>query len=258
MHTGILLATLVAGFTCGTHADSRWPDERAAGAFQCHADFRLDAYGHLLDELERLQRDLVRTLAVDESREPIHLFLFARRTTYEDYLQLYFPEVPSRRALYIKERGPGMVFAYQSNEFEIDVRHEGTHALLHADLPMVPLWLDEGLAEYFEASHADRAGKHPHLSKVRWSARLGQTPRLERLEELRDLNQMGASEYRQAWSWVHFMLHGPAAAHDELLRFLADIRAQTPPGLFSERLRRRIPNLETEYSQHFRNWNLSE
>lgn len=248
--------TVLALFVPGLlRAETRWPDERTAGPFLCHADFSLDSHTHLLDELARLQRDLVRTLGIAESEQSIHLFLFERQSTYEDYLKLYFPDVPTRRALFIKERGPGMVFAYRTDEFEIDVRHEGTHALLHADLPLVPLWLDEGLAEYFEAPYDQRAFGHPHLAKVKWNLRWGlSTPKLEKLEQLRSLQQMGPSEYRQAWAWVHFMLHGSSTAHEELELFLADIRAQTPPGQLSERLRRRIPDLEQKFEEHFRQW----
>lgn len=235
-------------------AESRWPDERTAGPFLCHADFALDRHTNLLDELARLQRDLARTVGVSEPHEPILLYLFSHQSTYEGYLKIHFPSVPSRRALYIKERGPGMVFAYRTSDFEIDVRHEGTHALLHADLPMVPLWLDEGLAEYFEVPYDDRAFAHPHLAKVKWSVRLGQKSAMERLEQLRGLEQMGPSEYRQSWAWVHFMLHGSPDAHDELVRFLADIRAHVPPGQLSERLHRRIPNLEKKFAEHFKQW----
>lgn len=244
-------------------AQARWPDERAAGPFLCHADFSLAAHENLLQELAALQRDLVRTLGVQLTREPIHLFLFAQKRTYDAYLGHYFPDVPSRRALYIKERGPGMVFAFRSaDDFEIDVRHEGTHALLHADLAMVPLWLDEGLAEYFELPADQRTHGHRHLKDMKWQlskmnfvARIKPAQSsLERLEDLHELNQMGANEYRQAWSWVHFMLHGSEAAHDELLRYLADIRAQTPPGRLGERLRRRIPDLEEQWAEHLRSW----
>ena len=235
-------------------AESWWPDERTAGPFLCHADFPLKAHENLLEELARLQRDLVRTLGIAESREPIHLHLFERKATYDSYLRLHFPEVPSRRALFIKERGPGMVFAYRTSEFEIDVRHEGTHALLHADLAMVPLWLDEGLAEYFEVPYDERAFYHPHLRNVKWSVRLGQVPRIERLEQLHTLEQMGPREYGQAWAWVHFMLHGSPIAQEELVRYLADIRAHTPPGQLSERLNRRLPDLNQKFVEHFRQW----
>lgn len=247
----------------GAPAEIRWPDEKSAGAFLCHADFSLTNYTHLLDEMAQLQRDLVRTLGIAEPREPIHLFLFNHKSIYESYLGKHFPNVPTRRALYIKERGPGMVFAYRSDDFEVDVRHEATHALLHTDLAVVPLWLDEGLAEYFEEPYDRRTFDHPHLSEMKWqlskvnlAARIkSSSPSLERLEDLRDLKQMGAAEYRQSWAWVHFMLHGSPEAQDELSRFLTDIRAQTPPGRLSDRLKRRIPNLELNFTDHLRQWN---
>jgi hypothetical protein len=250
------LVVLLTTVLCRSRAEGRWPDERAAGAFLCHADFPLEAHAHLLDELSRLQIDITRTLAIGEADEPIHLFLFGQRATYDEYLRLHYPNVPSRRALYIKEKGIGMVFAadHRSPEFDVDVRHEGTHALLHADLPMVPLWLDEGLAEYFEPPHAARASGHPHLKTVKRSALLRIPPDLQKLEQLSDLRQMGSSEYRHAWAWVHFMLHGSSAAREELVQFLADIRAQTPPGQLSQRLKRKIPNLDHEFNDHFRRW----
>ena len=205
-------------------------------------------------QMATLQQDLTKDLRIAPASEPIHLFLFERKSTYEDYLALHFPGVPYRRALFIKERGPGMVFAYLSTDFETDVRHESTHALLHATLPLVPLWLDEGLAEYFEEPASERADNSPHLSKVTWAARFGQTPDLAELEQIGSLASMGATQYRHAWAWVHFMLHGPAEAHDELVSFLSAIQSYSPPGVLSDRLRQRIPDLDERFREHFRTW----
>ena len=232
----------------------RWPDERSVGPFVCHADFPLAAHANLLGEMARLQEDLARTLSVQAPREQINLYLFEKKGTYQRYIKSYFPNVPFRRALYIKQRGPGMVFAFQSNDFETDVRHEGTHALLHAAMPMVPLWLDEGLAEYFEVPGERRAFGHPHLSKIRWATRFGQVPKIERLDRIQSLARMGPSEYRNSWAWVHFMLHGSEQAHKELTRYLKDIQAHVPPGSLAERLRRRLPSLEGQFAEHFRSW----
>jgi len=184
----------------------------------------------------------------------IELYLFHDEATYRKYLRYHFPKVPYRRALYVKNNGPGVVLAYRSRDLAVDLRHECTHALLHAVLPMVPLWLDEGLAEYFEIAPPGRATENPYLSGVRWKARLGMAPSMEGLEKKSSMGDMGRGAYRDAWSWVHFMLHGPTEAHDELRRFLADIRASTPPGLLSERLPRRIPRLEHRWAAHFKSW----
>jgi hypothetical protein len=243
---------LILGAGSVAHCQARWPDERQVGPFSCHADFSLAGHQSLLDELDRLQEDLVQSLGAGETREPVHLFLFQAKTTYQAYLKQYFPRVPYRRALYMKARGPGMVFAYQGADFAIDVRHECTHALLHAWLPSVPLWLDEGLAEYFEVSRDERAAANPHLTAVRQQIRDGKLLRLEELEAIDALDEMGKDEYRDAWACIHFALHGPPEAREELLRFLAELESGGEPGKLSERLRRRIPDLDRRVAEHFR------
>jgi len=249
-----LLAILVFSDIGPCWAADTWTDWRAAGPFVCRADFPLDGAEAMLSDLARLQEDLVRYLGVEPASEPIELYLFHDQWSYRRFLSRYFPDVPYRRALYVKSGGAGMVLAYRSSQLSVDLRHECTHALLHASLPLVPLWLDEGLAEYFEVCPAERAFDNPHLSPVRWSVRLGVFSGLDNLESKSNLGQMGGSEYRNAWAWIHFMLHGSAEAHDELVRFLADIQAQTPPGLLSRRLKRRLPDLERRFAAHFRSW----
>lgn len=232
-------------------AQNRWPDERVQGLITFHADFALKRYEPLLGQTSSLHSELDRLLGIGESKEPIHVFLFGRKSTYKRYLKKYFPNVPYRRALFVKRRGPGMVFAHINREFEIDLRHESTHAFLHSALPYVPLWLDEGLAEYFEVAPNDRIYRNPHLSTVRREVRAGRVTRMEDLERMTTLEEMGADQYRHSWAWVHFMLHGPVEAHDELVRYLADIQNALPAGELSIRLRRRIPRLEQRMAQHF-------
>jgi len=250
----VLLTIIVAAGATRRSTAQTWIDWRAAGPFVCRADFPLDGMQGLFNDLAQLQQDLVRYLGVPPAKEPIDLYLFRDQHSYRRFLGRHFPQVPYRRALYVKSGGTGMVFTYRSSELAVDMRHECTHALLHASLPMVPLWLDEGLAEYFEVPPAERAFDNPHLSAVRWSVRLGIVSNPRDLENKDSLDEMGGSEYRNAWAWTHFMLHGPPEAHDELIRFISDIQAQTPPGLLSRRLEQRLPDLERRFSAHFRNW----
>ena len=234
---------------------AKWPDERRIGPFICHADFNLNTCAGPLNELVELQRDVAQALELPHNVEPVHLFLFGTEQTYRDYIHEFFPNVPYRRALFIKERGPGMVFAFASKELDVDLRHESTHAILHAALPMVPLWLDEGLAEYFEVPAADRVYGNPHLPKLKWGMLLHNTVPLKRLESTGRIEDMGISQYRSSWAWVHFMLHGPPEAREELAHYLGDTANRTPPGLLSDRLAQRIPDLETKFSAHFSQWN---
>lgn len=252
--TAFLLLLAAIGLAGLAAAGDRWPDERSAGLFTCHADFSLRNHAALLDDLGRLQQDLAETLGMGGPQEAIAMYFFAEERAYRNYVKHYFPDAEYRQAMYIKQRGPGMVFAHLGSQFEVHVRHESTHALLHAALPMVPLWLDEGMAEYFQVAPSERAFDNPHLAAVRWSARFGAVRRIESLEKVSDLSRMGRAEYRQSWAWVHFMLHGPPEAHDELVRYLADIAAHTPPGQLGQRLRRRIPDLDRRIVEHFNAW----
>jgi hypothetical protein len=235
-------------------AEAAWPDERTTGNFRCHADFSLAEYVGLLDELGELQTDLATELEIELPRAEIHLFLFERRATYSAYLQQYFPKVPARKALYIKGRGPGMVFAFRSDELEMDVRHEGTHALLHTALTRLPLWLDEGFAEYYEVPAGERVSKNPYLTAVKWNLRLGHVPDLATLERLKDLNEMGRNEYRDAWAWVHYLLHGGAEPRDALRGYLRQLAATEDPGELSAHLRRWVGDPSEGFARHFRTW----
>lgn len=233
-------------------ADPDWPEERIQGPFVYRANFSLAAQTPLLKEIAQLHSEIPQRLQLKQPLEPVHVYLLDDPTTYQAYVRHYFPQAPSRRALFIKDRGPGMVFAYQSREIDVDLRHECTHAVLHAILPMVPLWLDEGLAEYFEVPAPQRYGQNRHLSTVRARLRWKRPTPLVELENLRDVGQMNSDHYRDAWAWVHFLLHGPPEARDELLHYLTDIQSFKPPGRLSDRLSRPLPQVEYDYVRHFR------
>jgi hypothetical protein len=229
-----------------------WSDEWSNGNIVCRANFALDPHRGLMQELSRLQGDLTEELAVARGNEPVELFLFKDKASYQQFVKKRYPSAPDRRALFIKGAGPGQVFVYVSQDLAVDVRHESTHALLHATLPMVPLWLDEGLAEYFEVPSADRVRRKDYLTSLQHLVAMERAPRLVGLETKGSVEEMSAADYRDAWSWVHFMLHGPTAAHEELVSYLTDIHEMTPPGRLSQRLSRRIPSLEEAWVEHFR------
>jgi hypothetical protein len=231
-----------------------WTDSRQLGPFICRADFSLQGIDGLWIDLAQLQGDVCQCLGIPPAQERIEIYLFHDEPAYRRYLATYFPRVPYRRALFMKLGGPGMVLTYRGKDFETTVRHECTHALLHSVLPTVPLWLDEGLAEYFQEPRAQRAYQSGHLPMTRWSARFGIAPSLEKLESKTDLPQMTSTDYRYAWAWVHFMIHGPAAAHQELAGFLDNIRTEVPYGRLSQRLAQRLGDADNSFCTHFKGW----
>jgi hypothetical protein len=231
---------------------AEWPDLRVYGPFVCRADFALDRQQRVLSELAELQSELVESLGLAPAREPIEVYLFHDESTYRRYLKRIYPTLPFRRAFFVKENGLGRVFAYDSSAFETDLRHECTHALLHAVLPVVPLWLDEGLASYFEVPAGTPLNKATFFSGVLWNVRFGSVPSIEKLEKIESVEAMGKAEYRDSWAWVHFICQGPPAVREELAAYLRDLAAQRPPGLLSERLNRRVAALSTEFKTHIK------
>ena len=231
---------------------AEWVDHRAFGPFVCRSDFSLRGHESVFNDLAEIQRDLYQRLGIPPGREQIEIYLFRTRSDYNRYLQHWYPDIPSRRALFIKNNGRAKVLVYLSEDLHTDLRHECTHALLHASLPMVPLWLDEGIAEYYEVPPSQRIFQNPHRNGTVWSYRLWQRQTMEELETKQQLAQMGRNEYRHAWAWVHFMLHGPPAARQELANYLADIREGTPPGSLSVRLSSAIPNPDAAIVTHFK------
>ncbi len=235
-------------------AAPRWVDYRTYGPFRCQSTFPLESFAPLFGELSALDMELQRTLALPPAGQTIDVYLFDKQSQHRQMLAELYPRVPYRRALYVQRAGQGSVFAYRHRELAVDLRHECTHALLHTNLPMVPLWLDEGLAEYFEMPAQLRAWDHPHFSKLRWNLRFGMVRSIQSLEQCDTLGDMGSVEYRFSWAWVHYMLHGPLPAHRALVHYFRDIQRGTPPGQLSERLRAAVPDLDHQLARHFRHW----
>ncbi|MCA9263783.1 MAG: hypothetical protein KDA60_08025 [Planctomycetales bacterium] len=249
----IVALLLFAGLNCTAPGQSaEWPFHERQGVFHLHADFDLDRYAILLRTLANLQVEVHRQLALNRSAEQIDVYLFSDEEAYQAYMHRYFPHIRPRRAMFVKANSPGNVFAYDSAEFGVDLRHESTHAVLHAALPYVPLWLDEGLAEYYELTDDQRERGHEHLKSVRRSVFWKRPRALIELETINSLEKMGRTEYRDSWAWVHFMLHGPQDAKRELTDYLAEISRGKQPKPLSTRLAERYSNLDEEFAAHFK------
>lgn len=246
---------LAIHFNSFIYAADNWVDLREAGPFVVRANFSLERFGPLVMHLNGLQNDLVAQLGVPPAKEKIELLLFRDEWTYRDYLRRNLPHISYRRALFVKQQGPGIVLVHWSKDFEVDIRHECTHALLHAGLPLVPLWLDEGLAEYYEMPPAERMYGHPHAKNLRWNMLAGGVADIARLEKMSDFEKMSKTDYRDCWAWVHFLLHGSAAGRQELVQYLQNIGEGKDPGLLSSRLAGKIPQPTLTCTSHHRNWN---
>lgn len=234
---------------------AEWVDSRRVGQFVVNSEVRLHRFSGLIKTIEDQRADVLATLELEPTKSPIEISLFASRRSYVDAVSRQAPEGVNRRACFAKgEDGVGRVFVYVHDEFEIDLRHEVTHAVLHSVLPFIPLWLDEGLAEYFEVPAADRASRNPHQARLKWSMRLLWKPNLEALERKSAVSEMAVNDYRESWSWVHFLLHGPAEFERVLPKYLQAIESGEPPGPLSGHLRKVDANPARRCTSHHKNW----
>jgi hypothetical protein len=237
---------------CDTLSAADWVDERQVGHYVFRSEFPLRDVEETVAGLVELRKDLEATLGLKCRDKLIIVNLFRNRWSYSAYVREHVPDGVGRQALFVAGPEAGRVFAYRHRDLDTDLRHETTHALLHAALPYVPLWLDEGLAEYFEQPANRRFEGSPHRRAIAWANRFGWTPDLVRLEGLTSAAAMTGDDYRDAWGWIHFMLHGPPAARQALDDYLATIPTGREPTPLSTMLRQQIPNLSGAVREHLR------
>ena len=166
----------------------------------------------------------------------MEIYVLDNRQDFDHFLKFYYPELPHRRAFFLAKGTQRLVYTYASDRLEEDLRHEATHALLRGAYGDLPLWLDEGLAEYFENDLSRPDILKPRLDAIAADLRTHWSPNLERLESFTDIRQMSQRDYREAWAWVHLMLHGPEPVKSILVTYLT----QTDESRSQQRLRPRL------------------
>jgi hypothetical protein len=176
-------------------------------------------------------------IRVRDEKPSVQVYILDDRQSFMHFLQYYYPELPPRRAFFLANGEERHVYTFMGERLEEDLRHEATHALLHVAIGDLPLWLDEGLAEYFEGPDGRQGNNPEHLGRLPQDITAGWAPDLARLETLKFVGQMAPRDYRESWAWVHYLLNQTPATRAALLGYLADLRGnpQTPP--LTERLR---------------------
>jgi len=212
------------------------------------SDFRLNYDHPLISNLIELRKEVADSLSLELNGPPVIVYLFPDEREYYSYLKTTYPSLPARRAYFIGTSFELAVYTYWGERVQEDLRHEFTHGLLHSTLQDVPLWLDEGLAEYFEV-----AGPAPGTVNSKSAQELaeaignGWQPNLKRLESLHEVSMMNQADYREAWAWVHFMLHGSDETRQLLVEYLQDLRTDPSPGSLRDRLEKNVPALSDRF-----------
>lgn len=210
------------------------------------SDFKLPAEHPLMHDLVKLRKQVSETLQLPLGSKQVMVYLFSTELEYNQYWTANYPSHPPRRAYFVQTPDRELaVYTHWSDRIQEDLRHEFTHGLLHAGLETVPLWLDEGLAEYFEVAGPAPGGVNPEYAQMLASAvQNGWRPDMERLERLEKVEQMQKTDYREAWAWMHFLLHSSPETKHILVRYLRELQKDSDPRPLSGILKAEMPNAE--------------
>ena len=206
------------------------------GPFVVYSNTPIPAESPAVACLHSLEADLSSRLGYRAlaGQDPVEIYVLSDRNAYAHFLKFYYPELPPRRAFFLAQGERRVVYTYLSDRLEEDLRHEAAHSLLRGCYGDLPLWLDEGLAEYFETRTDIVDIQDEHISKIPGDLKNGWVPDLPRLESFTDIHQMSVRDYREAWAWVHLMLEDRQVGKNLLLDYLEKNRSGQHPRPLSQ------------------------
>lgn len=218
-----------------------------------YSDFHLPKNHRLIGELTSRRQEISELLGIPTTDEPINVFLFEDQDHFRNFMTQSHPEFPNRRAFFVKNDTSLNVYAFWGSRVGEDLRHEITHGYVHGAVPNIPLWLDEGIAEYFEIGRGKGGLNRPHVYHLANSFRRGEwTPDLTRLESLVSASELTQMDYAESWLWVHFLLSGDSQSRSIIqghLKALVDTGSADPIMRF---VQTEFPDYETRLIMHLK------
>lgn len=170
------------------------------------------------------------------SPRPTYVFVFRNERSFAPYRDAIFGRknasvsggfLPGRLANFI------VMDAMTRAGADRVIYHELTHYFIRNTTAGVPLWLDEGLAEYystFSVSGEKVSIGRPVHEHVQWLRAQPLIPLAQHFAvghgspEYSETTRKG-SFYAQSWALVHYLLGGDGTRRQQLAKFLAELRA---------------------------------
>lgn len=231
------------------------PDEREMVRDQLviRSDFHVPYNHRLIDELVARRTDIADRLSLPMSDEPINIFLFENASKFQAFMKETHPDFADRRAFFVKNDTELKIYAHWGSRVGEDLRHEATHGYLHSVVPNMALWMDEGLAEFFEVPRGKSGVNEQHVYML--SNRYRQSewlPDLNRLESLSNPKDMTQSDYAESWLWMHYLLEKDQATRKLVQDHLARLRLSGNDSSFAQQVDSLIPDASVKVIDHLR------
>ncbi|MEO0586116.1 MAG: DUF1570 domain-containing protein [Planctomycetota bacterium] len=161
-------------------------------------------------------------------RAPMPLYLFATQEGYQAYLaELDINAVNSGGMFFVRPQAQGLatwVGGKSTTRTQVVLQHEGFHQFAWSYIGRdLPVWINEGLAQYFEDAIFTRSRMRTGLADARRIALVRDAIENDRaipLEQIVSITSQAWSDtlatdpqrasllYAQSWSLVYYLIHG--------------------------------------------------
>lgn len=191
-------------------------------------------------DLEELRLVLAHVTGLElDSPVPILVYVFRNASSFEPYRH-YHSRQPVATAGYFLERASAnyiTICADARDEASSIVYHEYVHFVASTYLPRLPLWFEEGLAEFYQSFQVSGGTARIGLPVWRHLALLNTWPTMP-LQELFAVDHdsptyndadLKGSFYAQSWALVHYLLIGNEVRRAETVRFIDLLHDGVPP-----------------------------
>jgi len=226
----VLIADLAGG---SAEAGGAWPIREADGErivqtphYTVRTELDPDAAQMIASQQEALFLELARRMGdvrTPRITRPLAVCVFSTRPQYEGEMG---PEAKGSRGIFVPAKD---VLACWGGTDELDLllevlRHEGTHQLVwHCIGPQCPVWLNEGLAVFYEHAQFRQGGLEVgqvppgRVASLRSAMAGGTLIPLARMRTMSNKDWVAAVnskaahaslQYDEAWAMVHFLAYG--------------------------------------------------
>ncbi len=200
-------------------------------SFMLYSNAEVSKAERVARDLEGLRRAMAKITRLElSSPVPTSIFVFANDGSLIPYKHLYRGEPASMSgAFYTQPYGDYIVMdGARRQEATLTVYHEYVHTVLRNNLPGLPLWLEEGLAELYSTFEiVDGRGRigrplQRHLKELAKGEPLSLEALLRVDAESSHYNvfEHQGEFYARSWELVHYLLLGNDERRRQMLDFL--------------------------------------
>jgi hypothetical protein len=238
----VIVACLLLGSSRAASADSRWirvdtPNFIVVGT---GGERHLANIGAQFEGFrEALTRLVSKTAA--SSPVPAVVIVFPDDRSFAPFRPTYEGKTVNVGGLYASQAHINYILLGPAHASDDDLRglfHEFTHLVIANTSPGIPLWLNEGLAEYYSSFQIDDDGRevvigrsidsHLHvLARERWIP-LSQLIATDQSSSQYNESARRGMFYAESWALVHMLLEGTPDRSSELAEYVDETLAGVP------------------------------